>query len=490
MIAQSVPPPPDPQGEEPPRPRWYLRLANSLAGRLLGLTVTVVLATEMLVFAPSLARFHQDWLRERANLAYVSALALEHAGADGIDSTLTQRLLDESQAQRITLRTQGSPPRVMVSAGDAQMQSIDRVLDYTLASSFRSWLWAIDTLTSTDHRAIRVIARPHEHSEDLIEVVLDEAPLQRATKVYALELAAVSTFVSVLTGALVYAVLIFAFVRPMRRLTRNVERFRRRPSDATRFMPLSRRRDEIGRAERAIRAMQSEIQASLRQRERLALLGEAMARVAHDLRNMLTTAQMVTHRIASSQDPEVRAAAPRLERSIGRAAGLAASALRYGRADEKAQVFQAITLAEAANEAFSEALASFNEVQGRLGPGAEARVIADPDHLHRLLVNLIRNGAQAVRTASAHDPDHPRRITISATPTGSQVAITVSDTGCGMPSRATENLFKPFSSVRNGEGVGLGLAIAQELAQAQGGELSLVSTGPEGTSFKLILPAA
>jgi signal transduction histidine kinase len=470
--------------EDTVRGPWHARLANSLAGRLLGLTVLVVLLAEILVFAPSLARFHADWLRERANLSYVSALATRDSGAG---PALERRLLAAAQAQRITLM---SADGETLTLGAATVPEERRRLDFTSITGFGSWLWAMDTLWAPAGRTLEVTVRPRRASGDEVVMVLQEGPLQRATQAYALELAGVSTLVSFVAGALVYGVLIFAFVRPMRRLTRNVERFRRRPADATRVMPISRRRDEIGRAERTIRAMQADIQASLRQRERLAEMGGAMARVAHDLRNMLATAQLVTQRIASSSDPEVRAAAPRLERSIGRAAGLAASALRYGKAEETPQVFRAVSLETAAQEAFAEALAGFAEVKGQLGPGAHAQVIADPDHLHRLLVNLIRNAAQAVRTASAHDPDHPRRVTITAQPSGAKVAITVTDTGCGIPAKAQERLFEPFASGRSGEGSGLGLAIARELARAQGGDLALISTGPEGTQFQLILPAA
>ncbi len=484
MTPEPEPPSQDPGGEDPTRAVWYTRLANSLAGRLLGLTILVVLFAEILVFAPSLARFHTDWLRERANLAYVSALAARDSAAD---AGLQQRLLAAAQAERLTLHT---PEAHDLTLGASPRSAPGRTLDYTHVTTFGSWAWAIDTLWSPPGRTIAVVAQPNAERADRITLVLQEGPLRRATQAYALELAGVSTLVSMVAGALVYGVLIFAFVRPMRRLTRNVERFRRRPADATRFLPVSRRRDEIGRAERAIRAMQSEIQASLRQRERLADMGGAMARVAHDLRNMLATAQLVTQRIASSSDPEVRAAAPRLERSIGRAAGLAASALRYGRAEETAQVFRAVSLADAATEAFADALAGFSEVKGQLGPGAHVALIADPDHLHRLLVNLIRNAAQAVRTASAHDPDHPRRVTISAQPTGAKVAIRIADTGCGIPVKAVERLFEPFVSGRRGEGSGLGLAIARELARAQGGDLELITTGPQGATFELTLPAA
>ncbi|MFZ4122705.1 MAG: sensor histidine kinase [Caulobacterales bacterium] len=472
--------------DDPPSRPWYLRLVNSLAGRLLGLTVLLVLLAEVMVFAPSVARFHVSWIEDRINLAQVAALA---ASVDP-GGPIAEMLLEDLRVQGGVLRIAGAGG-VPIVLSPQPARSIDHIWDFRGASAWDHAVWAVDTLFSAPGRVILVRTTAPSAAGRVLDVTLDESLLRHATRRYGAEVAIGSTLVSVLAGALVYLVLIIAFVRPMRRLTRNVERFRRRPSDVARTMPISRRRDEIGRAERAIRALQSEIQASLRQRERLAELGGAMARVAHDLRNMLATAQLVTERIATSSDPDVRAAAPRLERAIGRAAGLAASALRYGRADEVRAVLQAIVLEDVVREALADTLSGFADVKGVVTPQMAMRVIADGDQLHRLLSNLIRNAAQAVRAASAQDPDHPMTITVSAQQVGAKAVVRIADTGGGMPAQAIERLFEPFAASRpGGEGSGLGLAIARELARGQGGDLVLESTGSTGTVFLLTLQTA
>jgi signal transduction histidine kinase len=68
------------------------------------------------------------------------------------------------------------------------------------------------------------------------------------------------------------------------------------------------------------------------------------------------------------------------------------------------------------------------------------------------------------------------------------VLIHVADNGAGIPEKVRERLFQPFAgSVRSG-GTGLGLVISRELARAHGGDLSLVRTGPEGTTFRVEIP--
>ena len=110
-----------------------------------------------------------------------------------------------------------------------------------------------------------------------------------------------------------------------------------------------------------------------------------------------------------------------------------------------------------------------------------ARIIhADPEHLHRLATNLIRNAAEAMVAAASL----PKRITVSLTAEGMAFA----DTGPGLPPKTQENLFKPFAASSRKTGTGLGLVIARELAVGMGGDLVLASTGPEGTTFRLILP--
>ncbi|PNB45962.1 sensor histidine kinase, partial [Pseudomonas sp. GW456-12-10-14-LB2] len=83
--------------------------------------------------------------------------------------------------------------------------------------------------------------------------------------------------------------------------------------------PPSGRRDEIGRAEVELGRMQEDLLTALQSRARLAALGEAVAKINHDLRNILTSAQIASDRLASSGDPKVAQALPRLERALDRA---------------------------------------------------------------------------------------------------------------------------------------------------------------------------
>ena len=71
-------------------------------------------------------------------------------------------------------------------------------------------------------------------------------------------------------------------------------------------------------------------------RARLAALGEAVAKINHDLRNMLTSAQIASERLAQSGDPKVAQALPRLERALDRAIKLATGVLAYGKSEEPA----------------------------------------------------------------------------------------------------------------------------------------------------------
>ena len=78
------------------------------------------------------------------------------------------------------------------------------------------------------------------------------------------------------------------------------------------------------------------------------------------------------------------------------------------------------------------------------------------------------------------------RVTVSRE--NDDCVIQIADDGPGIPPRLSESLFEPFVSGRASEGAGLGLAISRELAASHGGALTLVETGPAGTTFALRLP--
>jgi signal transduction histidine kinase len=458
---------------------------DSLAGRLLGLTAVAVLIGEILVFAPALAGFHEAWLRERINLAQIAAIALEVSPDLNITDTLEYDLLENAQVQRVAIQREGERI-LLLEDPNAANDEVLVLYDYTRASSWQRFNWALETFFAPPGRVLRVLSRPRFESGEFVEIVLNEAPLKEAVYRFAERFARVSMLILMAAGMLIYFTLTAAFVRPMRDLTEAIERFRDKPEDVSIAFPRSQRSDEIGRAQRAAADMAEQVRNSLKQNERLAALGAAVARIGHDLRNMLSTAQLVADRLTQSEDPAVRQLAPRLERTIDRAAGLATSTLKYGRADEEPPVLQKVDVAEAAEEAAAESLIGFADIEYKPDIEKGLACIGDPDHLHRILGNLIRNAAQAMK-------DHTRRdktLIVRGLRLEGRCEIEIIDHGPGVRDNIRERLFEPFvSAAPEAGGTGLGLAIARELTRAIGGELELTRTGAEGSTFRITLPA-
>jgi signal transduction histidine kinase len=107
-------------------------------------------------------------------------------------------------------------------------------------------------------------------------------------------------------------------------------------------------------------------------------------------------------------------------------------------------------------------------------------VRADRIQLFRVLVNLLRNAAEA----------GARNAQVTADRASPTVVIEISDDGPGLPEAVRADLFRPFAGSMRRGGTGLGLAIARDLMVAHGGEIELVETGATGTTFRMTLRAA
>jgi signal transduction histidine kinase len=264
-----------------------------------------------------------------------------------------------------------------------------------------------------------------------------------------------------------------------------MERFRADPEDPKARVVVSRRRDEVGRAERELDMMQSDLLAALQAKARLAALGEAVAKINHDLRNMLTSAQMASDRLAALGDPKVAQALPRLERALDRAITLATDVMAYGKSKEPAPVARPLLLRAALEMAAEDSGLQPGGVALETVIDVREQVLADPDQLHRILTNLLRNAREAIE--GAPDRSGKGKVFVELRRAEGVSVLRLSDDGPGVPEKARNNLFQPFvGSVRRG-GTGLGLAIARELAQGHGGDLVLVETGPGGSVFDLTL---
>jgi signal transduction histidine kinase len=111
---------------------------------------------------------------------------------------------------------------------------------------------------------------------------------------------------------------------------------------------------------------------------------------------------------------------------------------------------------------------------------------ADPDQLFRILLNLVRNAAQALEGQPDNDAA-PRQIRITGRREGAVTILEVSDTGPGVPQKARDHLFEAFQGSSRPGGSGLGLAIAAELVRAHDGDIALVE-GTIGATFRITLP--
>jgi len=234
--------------------------------------------------------------------------------------------------------------------------------------------------------------------------------------------------------------------------------------------------------------MQRDLVSMLHQKSHLAALGLAVSKINHDLRNLLASSQLLSDQLASVPDPRVQRFAPKLMRSLERAIAFCQSTLSYGKAQEAPPDRRMVLVEAVVNEVRESAgLASagspvewINAIERGLA------VDADPDQLFRVLLNLVRNAAQALE-ADKSKIAAAKQIRVTGRREGSVTILEISDTGPGVPARAREHLFEAFQGSSRDGGTGLGLAIAAELIRAHGGELKLVE-GTIGATFRISIP--
>lgn len=461
---------------------------GGLSARLLILTILFVAVGGALALPTALAAFQEQWLLDRVRAAETIA-RISDIAPDRIDVVRREQLLKGAGVEGVAISTEDVGLRLVLQS---EVRPRRPYLVDLRDQGPASWLVApFKTLLGGEGRSVRVRATPRFITADFIEVVAPDVELKAELWRYLWRLIFVVAFVSALAGLLVYLSLNFFLVRPMQRITRAMERFRADPEDPRARIDLSGRRDEIGRAEAELDRMQADLRQALNSRARLAALGEAVAKINHDLRNMLTSAQIASERLAALKDPKVSQALPRLERALDRAVKLASDVLAYGKTQEAAPDPRPTPLAPLLEEAAAEARLATGPAGTagvRLIADVDplAQVLADPDQLHRILANVLRNAREAIEHQAGRDAPGWVRVEL-AQDEGASV-LRIIDNGPGVPERMRERLFLPFATSARPDGSGLGLAIARELAQGHGGELTLVETGPQGSTFELRLP--
>ncbi len=452
---------------------------NSLSGRFLALTILFVMLAEIFIFVPSIARFREDYMNDRLERAQIASLAL--LANDMIDAELEDELLENAGVFNVVLRR--DEVRQLMLASDMP-SPIAATFDLREPPASTLIMDAMSRLTNSEPEVVRVIGNPTRDAGQLIEITMPTEPLRAAMLDYGIRILLLSAVISVFTATLLFFAVRRLLVMPIKGVVSAMKSYAAAPEDARRIIEPTASVRELSDAEHALKSMQTELTNVLRQRERLASLGSAVSKVSHDLRNILTTAQLFADRIDASEDPVVARMAPKLMNSIGRAVNLCESTLAFGKAEEPPPALNRVPLDGLVQDALEgERLAATADITftDAVPPGMVVR--ADPEQLYRVLSNLVRNARQALETAKMDGS-----ITVGASEGESDWLISVSDTGPGLPAKAQEFLFQPFQGGARKGGAGLGLAIAAELVRGHGGELSLSETGEGGTTFTLRLP--
>lgn len=455
---------------------------NTISGRFAALTIIFVVLAEICILLPSLASFRLDYLESRLERAQIASLALL-ATDESLASDLESELLQNAGVFNVVLRRNdirqlvlSSPiPGPVAATYDLREEGVLQTMDD-----------AVRTLLDNRNQVIRVIGSPVNQAGQLIEITMNTAPLREGMIEFGIRLLLLSAAFSIMTALLLNIAVQRLVLVPIRRVISHMVAYANEPEDPRHIITPNARIDELREAETALESMQKTVTSSLKQKERMALLGQAVAKISHDLRNILTTAQIFADRLEDSADPKVRRAAPKLVNSISRAVTLCETTLAFGKAEEPPPTMSRFNLAQLGSDVV-EAETLAGEAMGKVDfltdipPSMMIR--ADRDQLYRVLTNLIRNARQAIEGTG-----ETGTVEIGAGESDTEWWIRIGDTGPGLPEKAREHLFKPFSGSARKGGTGLGLTIAADLVRGHGGLVQLIRSDAEGSEFMIHIP--
>lgn len=226
------------------------------------------------------------------------------------------------------------------------------------------------------------------------------------------------------------------------------------------------------------------------QAERLAAMGEAVAGLAHYIKNVLSGVkggmELVEMAIKNQNQQLLEDSWGILKNSNMKIAKLIADMLTYSKERQPEYKFCCFnkivedTLMTAQGKARDKKV----ELNSNIDSQIPAEIYVDPTGIYRVLLNLVLNGIDAI-------PHEHGKIMIDAKyiANNNQIQISVSDNGCGIPQNIAARIFDPFFSTKGSGGTGLGLAVTQKIVNEHQGAISLKSVVNKGTTFTVLLPA-
>ena len=231
--------------------------------------------------------------------------------------------------------------------------------------------------------------------------------------------------------------------------------------------------------------IQLEMQQRLQQVEQLAAVGQAVAYIVHDLRGPLGNVKQLFElwREGTQKVGEQQEELDLIDASLAVALDLLDDSLDFCRGKVRVKTVRGALAALMENHfRLLRVDLQLLDVALKVDVPAELQVVLDPDRIARVLRNLARNAAEALRGRA------DAVVTIGAREVPAGVELFVADDGPGIPSEVLDRLFQPFSTYGKRSGTGFGLAIARQLVEAHHGQISVASS-TQGTRFTIVLPA-
>jgi signal transduction histidine kinase len=451
-----------------------------LSARLLVLTILFVMIAEILIFAPSIARFRKTYLEERLGEAHLALMALE-ASPDGmLDMGLQKRLLQHADAKGMTAYIREG---VVLMLGQETQPAVNA--NYRLDDA--DWVTlifdAFAALFQPASHTIAVIGQSPKDPSVRIHLVVEDAAMLRAMRTYSGNIVLLSLLISVFTATLLYVVLSRLFVRPTVALAKSMVVFRQNPADASRIMEATQRSDEIGIAQNALADMQHELWVALNQQARMAAVGAGVAKITHDLKGILTTALLESDRLEMlAADSDLKKTTAGIAGALERAVSFCSTTLKHASDKPAPPQLRPHNLQALVSSSLEHLKIGADVVVCDDDISPHVHVLVDPGFFQRAFENLVRNAIEA----------HASQLHFMAQvlPSSQDVMLCVQDDGPGLPAKAQDHLFEPFSGSARMGGTGLGLPIAKEVMTAQGGDVQLLKTSQEGTIFLLRMKGA
>lgn len=457
-----------------------LSIKESLSARLLFFTICFVLIAEVLIYVPSIANFRENWIEQKIAEANIAILVLEAAPDYIVSRMLTDELLTSTENYSIMRRfDDGMDPQVLRAMEPYNVSARFDIRNVPWTESVRD---AFETLIfmNRENYLMEVTGNASGEYGGEIVVVFDEILLCHDMLIYSRNIVLLTIVISLFTAMLVYYSLSNLLVRPVQKITDNMISFRQAPEDLTKKFIPEDRVDEIGLVMQELARMQDDVRKALNQKDHLAKLGGAISNINHDLRNMLSSAQLVSDHLSTIDDPVVQQLAPRFVKAIDRAIRLCENTLQYGGSEVEELNVKTFNLHNLVDDVTTSLGLYENEnIKLQNNIATEQKIKADNDQLFRVLMNICRNAVQAIGETG--------NITINGIVENSQITVDISDDALGIPEKIKENLFQPFKTGSRG-GTGLGLAISKEIITAHGGTLDLLKSDASGTIFRIILP--